>query len=311
MLPLGIAKMAREDYTAQVRLIFQLLPVIARERVFALKGGTAINLFYRDLPRLSVDIDLTYLPIADRATSLSEIDQAMGRICKIAGSLHGITTSRIAGGGGNETRVLARSDNIMVKIETSPVTRGVVFPSHTKRVTQSVEAEFGFAEARVVSFEDAYGGKIHAALDRQHPRDLFDIKLLYENEGLTPDLFKAFLVYVAGSSRPPHELLNPNQLDITDRYEKELMGMPTMPVTLDELNEVRSSLIADIQSRLVGNVARFLQSLQAGEPDFDLIGAPDAANLPAVKWKVLNLKKLITSNPQKHSRQTLALMSLL
>jgi predicted nucleotidyltransferase component of viral defense system len=303
--------MAHEDYTAQVRLIFRLLPTIARENVFALKGGTAINLFYRDLPRLSVDIDLTYLPIADRATSLSEIDEAMDRICEAVGSIPGVKPTRILGGGGNETRVLARAGNAMVKIEASPVTRGVVFPCDTKRVTQSVEAKFGFAEAKVVSFEDVYGGKIHAALDRQHPRDLFDIKLLYENEGLTPDLFKAFLVYVAGSPRPPHELLNPNQLDVSDRYEKELIGMPMIPVTLDELCEVRSSLIEDIQSRLSGNTARFLLSLQAGEPDFSLIGIPDAANLPAVKWKVLNLKKLIKNNPKKHSEQTSELMSLL
>ncbi len=303
--------MAREDYASQVRLIFRLLPTIAKEKVFALKGGTAINLFYRDLPRLSVDIDLTYLPIADRATSLSGIDKAMDRICDVAGSIPGVKATRIAGGSGNETRVLASAGNIMVKIETSPVMRGVVFPCDTRRVTRSVEAEFGFAEALVVSFEDVYGGKIHAALDRQHPRDLFDIKLLYENEGLTTDLFNAFLVYVASSSRPLHELLNPNQLDITDMYEKELEGMPMKPVTLEELYKARDSLIEDVQSRLSGNVAGFLRSLQAGEPNFDLIGLPSAADLPAVKWKVLNLKKLIINNPKKHSEQTSELMSLM
>lgn len=260
---------------------------------------------------MSVDIDLTYLPLADRATSLSEIDKAMGRICEVAGSIPGVKSTRIAGGGGNETRVLASVGDVMVKIETSPVTRGVVFPCISKRVTRSVEAEFGFAETVVVSFEDVYGGKIHAALDRQHPRDLFDIKLLYENEGLTTDLFNAFLVYVASSSRPPHELLNPNQFDVTDKYEKELIGMPKKPVTLEELYKVRGRLIEDIQSRLNGNVAGFLESLQAGEPNFDLIGLPSAADLPAVKWKVLNLKKLIASNPEKHSEQTSELMSLL
>ena len=302
--------MAREDYAAQVHLIFKLLPTIAKEKVFALKGGTAINLFYRDLPRLSIDIDLTYLPIADRATSLSEIDKAMDRISEIIVSLPGIEAKRIRGGGGNETRVLAWTGNTMVKIETSPVTRGVIFPSSSRRVTQTVETKFGFAETVVVSFEDVYGGKIHAALDRQHPRDFFDIKLLYENEGLTKNLFNAFLVYAASSSRPLHELLNPNQLDISDRYEKELVGMPKNPVGLEELYEARSNLIEDVQSRLRGNVSKFLQSLQAGEPEFSLIGLPNAADLPAVKWKVMNLRKLITANPQKHSQQTSELMAL-
>ena len=302
--------MVHEDYAAQVRLIFQLLPIIAKEKVFALKGGTAINLFYRDLPRLSVDIDLTFLPMADRKTSLLEIDNAMDRINDNVGAIPGIESTRTQGGGGSETRVLAQTGNTMVKIETSPVTRGVVFPSSNRRVTQTVEAEFGFAETLVVSFEDIYGGKIHSALDRQHPRDLFDIKLLYENEGLTKDLFDTFMIYAARSSRPLHKLLNPNQIDISDRYKKELVGMPENPVGLEELYKTRSNLIEDVQSRLTGNVSKFLQSLQTGEPDFSLIGLPNAADLPAVKWKVINLRKLIADNPKKHSQQTSELLAL-
>ncbi|WP_312887682.1 type IV toxin-antitoxin system AbiEi family antitoxin domain-containing protein [Rhizobium laguerreae] len=68
----------RDAYAAQVALLVRLLPLIAEEKVFALKGGTAINLFYRDLPRLSVDIDLTYLPVRDRAESLAEINEIFG-----------------------------------------------------------------------------------------------------------------------------------------------------------------------------------------------------------------------------------------
>lgn len=51
-----------------------------------------------------------------------------------------------------------------------------------------------------MAFEDLYGGKLHAALDRRHPRDLFDVRLLYQNEGLTDDLFRVFMVYVASSA---------------------------------------------------------------------------------------------------------------
>lgn len=68
-------------YARQVRLLVQTLPLVFQEPVFALKGGTAINLFVRDLPRLSVDIDLTYLPVEDRDTSLAAIDAALRRIC--------------------------------------------------------------------------------------------------------------------------------------------------------------------------------------------------------------------------------------
>lgn len=66
-----------DTYRQQVALLIRVLPFVAKERAFALKGGTAINLFVRDMPRLSVDIDLTYLPIQDRATSLAAINAAM------------------------------------------------------------------------------------------------------------------------------------------------------------------------------------------------------------------------------------------
>jgi predicted nucleotidyltransferase component of viral defense system len=83
---------ASEAYRAQVSLLVRVLPLVAEENVFALKGGTAINLFVRDLPRLSVDIDLTYLPVEDRATSLANIDAAIRRIA--AGIAENVPRSR-------------------------------------------------------------------------------------------------------------------------------------------------------------------------------------------------------------------------
>ncbi|CDZ61842.1 nucleotidyl transferase AbiEii/AbiGii toxin family protein [Neorhizobium galegae] len=196
--------MARDRYMRQVELLVRTLPYIARQDVFALKGGTAINLFYRDMPRLSVDIDLTYLPIQDRDTTLSGIDAALDRIRDdLLKNLRGVDVQRIAGGGNNDTRVLVRQGTTEIKIETSPVARGTVHPPELRAVTDGVAEAFGFAEMQVVSFEDLFGGKLHAAVDRQHPRDLFDVKLLYDNEGLTDALFRTFLIYVASSGRPP------------------------------------------------------------------------------------------------------------
>src|SRR5277367_4538296 len=70
----------RDTYRNQVALLVRILPLVTEEACFALKGGTAINLFVRDMPRLSVDIDLTYLPVAPRSQSLADIDAAMKRI---------------------------------------------------------------------------------------------------------------------------------------------------------------------------------------------------------------------------------------
>ncbi len=303
--------MARERYVDQVRLLVDIFPAIAAEEYFALKGGTAINLFYRDLPRLSVDIDLAFLPIKDRAQSLSDIYNAMDRIGRAGSSVRGVRSSLITSGGGGATRVLFQRASATVKVETSPVTRGVVFEPEMKRVSPTVEDEFGFLEGRLVAFEDLYAGKIHAALDRQHPRDLFDVKLLYEHEGITDDLFRAFLVYVASSSRPPHELLNPNLSPLGNVFATEFAGMTRDTVNINDLKAVRVRLIQDIQSRLKHNASHFLRTLADGAPDFEAIGLPSAGTLPAVQWKVRNIQKLRDTNPQKSAAQRDRLEALL
>ncbi|MGY2803612.1 nucleotidyl transferase AbiEii/AbiGii toxin family protein [Bradyrhizobium sp. USDA 4506] len=296
--------MAREQYMRQVELLVRTLPFIARHNAFALKGGTAINLFYRDMPRLSVDIDLVYLPIEDRETTLKGIDATLERIREdLQRSLRGVTVQRIAGGGNNDTRVLVRQGNAEIKIETSPVARGTVHTPEIRRVSQLVEETFGFAEMQVVSFEDLFGGKLHAAVDRQHPRDLFDVKLLYENEGLTDALFRTFLIYVASSGRPPHELVKPSLAMLDEAFVKEFQGMTIETVRLDELKAVRLKLTANLLARLDEKAMRFLLSLHDGEPDFEAIGLPQAAKLPAVRWKLLNIAKLKEQNPAKHVDQ--------
>ena len=303
--------MARETYEAQVALLVRILPYVAKEPVFALKGGTAINLFYRDLPRLSVDIDLTYLPIKEREDSLAEINEAMDRIAvAIEGGIAGAKTQRIKGGGGGATRILARLGGAEIKIETSPVTRGAVHEPETRAVSEAVEDEFGYAEMQIVAFEDLFGGKLHAALDRQHPRDLYDIKLLYENEGLTDDLFRTFLIYIASSPRPAHELLNPNLIDLDQPYAQQFEGMTKTPIALNDLLKTRKQLVADIRSSLDDDAKRFLLSLHDGTPEFEAIDRPQAADLPAVKWKLLNLRKLMEQNAGKHTDQRTALDEL-
>ena len=301
-----------DRYVEQVRLLMRALPAIAEEKVFALKGGTAINLFYRNMPRLSVDIDLVYVPVEGRETSLRNIDDALDRVT------HALTRQnpdmrhqRIAGGGNSDTRIMISSGRTRVKIETSPVSRGTVLAPQTLKVAQVVEDTFGFAEMPVVAFEDLYGGKLNAALDRQHPRDLYDVKQLYENEGLTDELFRVFLVYVSSSSRPMHELLAPNSIALDTLYSDEFVGLTRDVVSLAELEATRTRLVDDIRDRLRGKAATFLLSLHDAEPDFELIGFPDAGRLPAVQWKLLNLRRFRSANPKKHAEQRAMLNALL
>jgi hypothetical protein len=67
----------KKYYRGQVKLLLDILPMVARHQAFALKGGTAINFFVRDVPRLSVDIDLTYLPVGEREKSLTAIHNSL------------------------------------------------------------------------------------------------------------------------------------------------------------------------------------------------------------------------------------------
>jgi predicted nucleotidyltransferase component of viral defense system len=185
---------ASEQFRKQAALLVRTIPLVASETCFALKGRTAINLFVRDMPRLSVDIDLTYLPVEDRATSLANIDAAMQRLeTRIREGLRGSKVTSVRLKPENiVSKIFVESNGVQIKIEVTPVLRGCVYDPEIRSVSRSVEAHFGFAEILVVSFPDLYAGKPVAALDRQHPRDLFDVRDLPANEGIGEDLKKAF-----------------------------------------------------------------------------------------------------------------------
>jgi predicted nucleotidyltransferase component of viral defense system len=283
-----------DGYRKQVALLIRAVPFIAPENEFALKGGTAINLFVRDLPRLSVDIDLTYVPVADRATSLKAIDAGMKRIADaITKSIPGAQISGSQPRGENcMTRLILRADDAQIKIEVTPVLRGCVYEPAVKRVSPKVEEQFGFAEMPLVHFADLYAGKTMAALDRQHPRDLFDVRDLLANEGIDDMLRKAFIVYLLSHNRPMAEVLAPQRLDISAEYKRGFEGMVDQPVTLDDLLEAREDLVKEIVDNMPDEHRKFLVSVKKGEPDWSLLGLPSAKDLPAVRWKLENLAKL-------------------
>ena len=147
-------------------------------------------------------------------------------------------------------------------------------------------------KARVLSLQDLYGGKICAALDRQHPRDFFDIKLLLENEGLTEEIRKAFIVYLISHSRPMSELLDPNFKDIQSVFENEFQGMTRESVSLKQLLDTRDKLVKCIHSDLTSNERKFILSVKERRPDWELLGLDGIDRLPAVQWKFQNLERM-------------------
>jgi predicted nucleotidyltransferase component of viral defense system len=283
-----------DQYRRQVALLIRTLPLIAPEESLALKGGTAINLFVRDMARLSVDIDLTYLPVVDRATSLAEIDAAMRRIAdRICKGIKGIKVHlSTLHGEGVINKLVVRADEVQIKIELTPVLRGCVFEPELRTVSPSVEQRFGFAEIRVVSFADLFAGKLVAALDRQHPRDLFDVHDLLANEGIDDQLRKAFVIYLISHNRPMAEVLSPTRKDISDEFHRGFEGMTEIPVSLDTLIQTREDLIAEIVGNMPYAHRRFLLSFKRGEPDWTLLDLPDVEALPAVLWRQENLARM-------------------
>ena len=286
---------ADERYQRQVTLLVRVLPLIAQEKCFALKGGTAINLFIRDLPRLSVDIDLAYLPISDREESLRQIQAALRRIeDRIAGSFRSV---RVQHGRPLEEGVInklfVRDGITQIKIEVTPVLRGCMRNAEVRAVVGPVEERFGYAEIQVVSFADLYAGKITAALDRQHPRDLFDdVRDLLLNEGIDTSLQCAFVVYLISHHRPMYRLLAPPRRDMAQEYERGLAGMMEVPVPLHALEQAREEMVAGMVGEMPEEHRRFLLSFQLGTPEWQLLEVPHVENLPAVRWRIMKWAKL-------------------
>lgn len=270
----------------------QILPRVAEEDCFALKGGTAINLFVRNLPRLSVDIDLMYLPMHARPAALSSIHAAMTRIeAAVQAGISGAHVARSESEGAI-LKLIVSAEGVQVKIEVSPVLRGVVNEPAFMPVSEAVEDEFGFAETNVVSFEDLYAGKLVAALDRQHPRDLFDVRDLLRYEGITDDLREAFLVYLISHNRPMGEVLSGRRKDIAALFETGLAGMTDEALTLDDLQTAQDAMIRTLVADMPDRHREFLLGFERRKPDWSLLHVSHAKDLPAVRWRAHNLDHL-------------------
>ncbi|MFT3821857.1 MAG: nucleotidyl transferase AbiEii/AbiGii toxin family protein [Rubrivivax sp.] len=287
-------------YADRVQLLVDILPVLAREPRFALKGGTAINLFEHDLPRLSVDIDLAWLPVHDYAEDAALIADALEQLALALRArpmqlqVQVQVQAQMAVGEDARTvnRIVASRGRARVQIETTPVMRGAVHPVRNMVVRPQVEEAFGFASARVVSFADLYAGKLAAALSRQHPRDLFDVSLLLNDDRADTTLWRTFLVYLTCSPKPAWEMLAPRvPADFQATFDAHFNGMTAMPVSDADLLAARERLLTRVAIWLDAPSRAFLVSVESEQPDFSLIGLPHAAGLPGVKRKLHNLAR--------------------
>ncbi len=286
--------MFEKRYIEQVRILLNTIPLINRYKEFAIKGGTAINFFIFDVPRLSVDIDLCYLPIQLREQTFVSINRIMLSLEEdIKKRFPGYSIKKSKSMVANVFKLIVTNRRAALKIEPNELLRGSVKKAIRINISREIEKIFNlYPEGQILDVPDLFGGKICAALDRQHPRDLFDINMMFRNNLFSDEVRKVFLLYLIQSNRPMVELLDSKPIDIGNVYKNEFKGMVKEDISLERLMEARELLIVGIRRGLTDAEKGFLLSLKAGKPDWEKLGIGNFAHLPGVKWKLLNIDKM-------------------
>jgi predicted nucleotidyltransferase component of viral defense system len=288
----------KEAYKKQVALLIDILTEIAKEDNFALHGGTAINLFHLNMPRLSIDIDLTFVPFSDsRNEDLNKIRQSLDSVKNRLKTTFPNIRFEDEKRAEEELKLLCTKDNATVKVEVNQINRGLIAPTCTKILCSRTEEEFDkFCELKTVSVGQLWGGKLNAALERQHPRDIFDVKSMLQKIGFTEEIKQGFLFFLLCGKRPIDEVLNPNFTNQRVIFDSQFSGMTNEEFTYEEFEKIRSELVPLIPKSLTDNEKEFLLSFVSGNPNWKDF---DYSKYPAIKWKQLNINKLRAENPIK------------
>lgn len=282
-------------------------PFLTRERL-ALKGGTALNLFILDVPRLSVDIDLNYIGAADRDTMLAErpkVDQAIDAVCRREGfAVRRAARDEHAGGKWSLRYESSVGEGGNLELDINFLLRVPLWP-----IANQDSRQVGSYQARkipVVDLHELAAGKLAALLSRRAVRDLYDAHRLLTLE--LPDRDKlrlAFVVY-GGVNRKDWRTVSAKDVAF-DASELEQQLLPLLRTA--EAGQLVSSdkwgekLVAEGRQRLdavlpfSAREREFLDKLMDhGEIDPSLL--TDDGELrerirqhPGLQWKALNVRQ--------------------
>ena len=257
-----------------------------------------IRKFITSCDNFSVDVDLTYLPIKNREESLQDINNHLislkQQIEKAIPGIRVIHKSAI-------WKLLCTHGDAMVKIEVNGTKRGIIGDIEDRELCEKAQNEFQMAcVARVVPFSLLYGGKIAAALGRQHPRDLFDHKYM-EIESFA-DVKNGLIFYLVGSDKPLIESLQPNPIDQKQALENQFKGMSDVPFDYADFEATRKDLIEQVNQNLTVVDREFLLSFESGSPDWEKCCAGDLSDFPSIQWKLKNIQTLKDTNPSKFNK---------
>jgi len=293
-----------DDYVATVRLLLDIAPAVFRSGLFAMKGGTALNLFVQDMPRLSVDIDVVFVDHApDREAALAAIRDELRRVQQEL-QARGLEVRLPGNAQGDEVRMTVIGAGVQVKVEVNYVFRGTVMPVQAQPLAPSAQGMFTMdVTLPVLATPELYGSKLVAAMDRQHPRDIFDVMHMLQRFGWTPEAVDCFVAYLAGHNRPVHEVLFGPAKPLEPAFTNEFVGMTRDEVSLETLAVTQTRLRHELPRQLTANHREFLLSLVRGAPNWQLMPFEQLQGLPAIRWKLQNLETLRKRNAKRFAEQ--------
>jgi len=293
-----------QTYIDTVRLLLAIAPAVFASGRFAMKGGTALNLFVQEMPRLSVDIDLVLVDHRpDRQTALQAIALELAAVqAELAGK--GYRAHLPANAEGDDVKLVVSNEAAQVKVEVNFVFRGTVLPPETRSLVATAQDLFTTDLAvPVLATPELYGSKLVAALDRQHPRDIFDVMHMLSHFGWQASIVDCFVAYLAGHNRPVHEVLFPKTKPLEPAFTNEFAGMTRDAVELDTLTQVQERLLQELPQQLTPAHRDFLLFLVQGAPAWELMPMQHLRELPALKWKLMNLAKLKKSSAERFAAE--------
>jgi predicted nucleotidyltransferase component of viral defense system len=293
-----------QTYIDTVRLLLAIAPAVFASGRFAMKGGTALNLFVQEMPRLSVDIDLVFVDHhPDRRAALQAIAQELATV-RAALASKGYRAHLPANAEGDDVKLVVANEAAQVKVEVNFVFRGSVLPVETRSLVATAQDLFTTDLAvPVLATAELYGSKLVAAMDRQHPRDIFDVMHMLDHFGWQASFVDCFVAYLAGHNRPVHEVLFPKIKPLEPAFTNEFAGMTRDAIELDTLVQMQVRLLQEMPQKLTPAHRDFLLSLVQGDPAWKLMPMQHLRELPALKWKLTNLVKLKKSSANRFADQ--------
>lgn len=273
----------------------------------ALKGGTALNLFVFDVPRLSVDIDVNYVGAADRATMTAErpkLDAALHQVASRLGLTVKHAPGEHAGGKWRLSYASALGRPAILEVDVNYMLR---VPLWNPKPRDSREFLGDRAQQiQVLDDHELAAGKLAALLARGASRDLFDARQLLASDAFDPDMLRLAFVVYGGINRVDWREVSSDSVTTTvDEVKRQLLPMLRQDIrpALGEVERWTSDLIEETRAYLgavlplADHETAFLERLNGvGEIEASLLTTDDdlkrrIADNPGLRWKAQNVKK--------------------